>query len=108
MARDEALHAGQARRGKDFLVGCFRFAQRNIVAKFPEEQVGVLHRKSDAATQIGGIVLPRVDAIDQDASFLSFIKTEQEAPDGGFSRSYTSDDAYPSATLDPARILLQH
>src|SRR5258706_13019577 len=74
MARDKAFHAGQARRGKDFLVGCFRFAQRNIVSQFPKEQVGVLHRKSDATAQIRGIILPRVDAIDQDASFLRFIE----------------------------------
>src|SRR5947209_18139057 len=87
VARDKAFHAGQARRGKDLLVACFRFAQRNIVAQLSKKQIGVLHRKSDAAAQIRWIVLPRVDAIDQDASFLSFIETEQKAPYGGFSRS---------------------
>src|SRR6266404_1492929 len=90
VAGDEAFHARKPRRGENLLVRRLRFAQRDVIAQFPEEQVSVLHRKSDAGAQIRGIILPRVDAIDQDSSFLSFIKTEQKTPDRRFSRPHTS------------------
>src|SRR6266851_6588196 len=100
VAGDEAFHARKTRRRENLLVGRFGLAQRNVIAKFSKEQVSVLHRKSDAGAQIRRIVLARVDAIDQDSSFLSFIETEQEAPDRRFSGAYASDDADPLATFD--------
>ncbi len=107
VASDEAFHARKPCRGENLLVGRLRLAERNIIAQFAKKEGCVLHRKSNAGAQIRRIVLARVDAIDQDSSFLSFIETEQEAPDGGFSRPYTSDDADPLATFDLEGNLLQ-
>ena len=107
MAGDKALDPGQARGGKHLLVGGLRFSERNIVAQLAKEQIGVLHRKADAGAQIGRIVLPGVDAIDQDAAFLGFIETEQQPPDGGLSRSDPADDADPLAAFDLERDLFQ-
>ena len=38
-------------------VGGFGFSQRDVVAQFSEEQVDILHRKTDAGAQISRIIL---------------------------------------------------
>ena len=62
---------------KYLFIGRFRLAERDIVTQLSEEQVGVLHRKANAGAQIGGIVLPGIHAVDQNASLLGFVKAEQ-------------------------------
>ena len=95
------------RRRQNFFVGRLGLAERDIVAQLSEEQVGILHRKSDAGAQIGGIILSRVDAIDQNAAFLGFVEAEQQTTDGGLARSDPTDDADLFAAFDLERDLFQ-
>ena len=92
---------------KNLFVGGVRLAERDVVAQFSEEQIGILHRKADPGTQIGRIVLSGVHAIDQDAAFLGFIEAQQQTPDRRLARSDPSDDADPFTALDFERDLFQ-
>ena len=92
---------------ENFFVGRFGLAQRDVVAQFSEEQIGILHRETDAGAQIRRIVLPRIDAIDEDAAFLGFVEAEQQTPDRGLARTDPADDADPFASLDLERDLFQ-
>src|SRR3977135_1106577 len=100
MAGDEAFNARKTRRGEHLLVCRLWFAERNIVAQFSEEQIGVLHRKPDAGAELRRIILPRIAASAEDPPFLGFIETEQEPPDRRFPGPYASDDADPFAAFD--------
>lgn len=100
MAGDKSFHPRQPRCGENFFIGRLGLAQRNIVAQFSKEQVGILHRKADAGAEIRRVILSRIDAVDENSSFLGFIETEQKTADRGFSRSDTSDNADPFSTID--------
>ena len=71
---DEALDAGEPRRREDLFVGRARPAERDVVAQLAEEQVGVLQHEADAGAQIGRVVLPEVDAVDQDVAVVRIIE----------------------------------
>ena len=74
MTGDEALHAGKPSGLQDFFIGRLRLAEGDIIAQLSEEEVGILHCETDAGAQVGGIVLSRVDPIDENATFLGFVE----------------------------------
>jgi len=58
MTGDGCFDARQSRRGEDFLVGRFGFAQRDVVAQLSEEQIDILPaRTRTPGAQIGRIEL---------------------------------------------------
>ena len=97
----------KACRSQNLFVGGFGLAERDIVAQFSEEEVGILHGETDAGAQIRRIVLSGIHAIDENATLLGFVKTKKQTPDGGLARSDPPDDAYLFAAFDLERDLFQ-
>src|SRR3954470_392270 len=94
MAGDEAFHTRKPRSLENLLIRSVRLAERDIVAEFSEEKVGILHGKADAGTQIGGIVLPGIDPVDENATVLGLVKAKEQASHRRLARSDPTDDAY--------------
>src|SRR6185437_4637313 len=103
VAGEEGFDAGQARRRQHFLVGRLRPAKRDVVAQLAVEQIGVLQHETDAGTQIGGVVLADVDAVDQDRALARRIESGGQPADRGLAGSDAADDSDFLAGLDLER-----
>ena len=81
MPGDEALDAGKPRGLEHLGIGRGGPAEGDVVAQLAEEQIGVLQHEADAGAQIRGVVLPDIDAVDQDAAFVGIVEAGQQAAD---------------------------
>src|SRR4029078_3937154 len=107
MTGDEALDTRQACRIQNLFVGGFGLAEGDIVAQLSKEEIGILHCETDAGAQIRRIILSGIHAIDENATFLGFVKAKKQTADGGLARSDPTDDPYLFAAFDFERDLFQ-
>ena len=85
MCRRKVLHAGKLGGSKNFFVSCVWSAQCDVVTQLSEEQIRILQDKANSGSQVGGIILAHIDAVDKDASVLRLIKSDSQTSDGGLS-----------------------
>ena len=97
MTGDEALDAGQPRGLDHLLVGRAGVPSVMLSRSLPKNRSVSCSTKPMPVAQVGRIVLPDVDAVDQDAAVARLVEADQQPADRGLAGSDPADDADPLA-----------
>ena len=93
----EVVHARRACRGLDLLVGRLFATIGDVVADGAGEQPGVLQHHPEQASQVAARHLPRVHAVDEDATLVQLVEAQQQVDEGGLAGAGGADDGYGGA-----------